>query len=134
MMRSLTTPSGALKKTVRHKNTGELTHINKQEGDADGSLHLIPREQGSMPPGSICSVRLISNFEGRQASFIIDREDDAEHVTTSVELSQGTQSPQRTVSIASVHKTSELLHDELEIMGRDHLYEETLHEVFELLD
>ncbi len=134
IMRSQSGPvTGALNKTIRHKNSGELVNVPKQEGDADGGLYVTPREQAGMPAGSICSVRLISNIEGRQASFIIDREDDTEHVFTSVELSQGTQVPQRTVSITSVHKVSELLHDELEIMGRDHLYEETLHEVFELL-
>jgi glucose-6-phosphate dehydrogenase assembly protein OpcA len=133
MMRSQDSPdSGALHKTVRQKVSRELQNVPKQEGDSDGVLSITPYDVVDVPAGSICSVRLISNIEVRQASFIIDREDDG-HVSTSVALSQGTQSPQRTVSIASVHKASELLHDELEIMGHDHLFEETLLEVSELL-
>jgi hypothetical protein len=53
-------------------------------------------------------------------------------VLSSVDLI-GRSHPQRTLSIAASHKESELLHDELEIMGRDHLYEETLEEVLKLL-
>ncbi|HTK11697.1 MAG TPA: glucose-6-phosphate dehydrogenase assembly protein OpcA [Ktedonobacteraceae bacterium] len=134
MRRSQDSPkSGALRKTIRQKVSRELTNVPKQEGDADGILSLTPREEIDIPIGSICSIRLISNVGARQAAFVIDLEDSAGHVSTSGELSQGTQSPQRTVSIASIHKASELLHDELEIMGRDYLYEETLHEVFDLL-
>jgi len=37
------------------------------------------------------------------------------------------------VNVAATHKETELLNDELEIMGHDHLYEQTLHEVSDLL-
>jgi hypothetical protein len=77
-------------------------------------------------------VRLTSNFEGKQATFTIDREGDPDHVLTSVELSLGVR-PQRTVILASTPSESELLHDELEIMGHDRLFEQTLQEVADLL-
>jgi hypothetical protein len=77
-------------------------------------------------------VRLVSNLENKQATFTISREKDLETVLTSVELSQETRS-QRTVSLASIHNESELLHDELEITGRDYPFEHTLQEVAELL-
>jgi hypothetical protein len=41
--------------------------------------------------------------------------------------------PQRNVNVATPQDASILLHDELEIIGRDHLYEAALHEVFEML-
>jgi hypothetical protein len=37
------------------------------------------------------------------------------------------------VNVASIYKEIQLLSDELEIMGHDYLYEQVLHEVFDLL-
>ncbi len=51
---------------------------------------------------------------------------------TSVELAHGTR-PRRVVSLAATQKVGQLLHDELEIMGRDQLYETSLRHVFEML-
>ncbi len=85
-----------------------------------------------MRPGSLYLVRLISNMENKQATFTISREDDPNHVLTSVELSQETRS-QRTVNLAEVRNESDLLHDELEILGHDYLFEQTLQEVAEML-
>ncbi|MBV9021707.1 MAG: hypothetical protein JOZ71_13450, partial [Ktedonobacteraceae bacterium] len=82
---------------------------------------------------SLFLVRLISHVEGKRATFTINREDDPDHVFTSVELAQESR-PQRTVSMAAIYKESDLLHDELEITGHDYLYEETLRETFALLD
>jgi glucose-6-phosphate dehydrogenase assembly protein OpcA len=96
------------------------------------TIAIRPQVQSQMRPGSICLVRLISNVEGRQATFTVNREGDPDHVLTSVELSRETR-PQRTVSLAAAHDESELLHDELEITGHDYLFEETLQEVAELL-
>ena len=96
------------------------------------SLDIRPQIQSHMRPGSICLVRLSSNVEGKYATFTIDREGDPDLVLTSVELAHETR-PQRTVSLASTRKESELLHDELEIMGHDHPFEQTLQEVAELL-
>jgi hypothetical protein len=51
---------------------------------------------------------------------------------TSVELSYETGS-RRSVSLAAVQNESELLHDELEILGHDYLFEQMLMEVTEML-
>ena len=82
--------------------------------------------------GQECLVRLTSMVDNKRATSTIDREDDPDHVLTSVELEQGMR-PQRTVSIAATHDASELVHDELEIMGHDYLYEQALQEVSTLL-
>ncbi len=96
------------------------------------SIDIRPQVQSNMRPGSICLVRLTSSVEGKQATFTINREGDPDLVLTSVELSQETR-PQRTVSLAAEHKESELLHDELEILGHDYPFEQTLEEIAELL-
>jgi hypothetical protein len=85
-----------------------------------------------MHPGSICSVRLVSQVEDRKATFSIEREDDPDHVITSVELADETR-PQRTVSLSMAYPESLLLGHELEIMKRDFTYEQTLEELAELL-
>jgi hypothetical protein len=97
-----------------------------------GSISVRPRVQPDLRPGSLCLVRLTSTVDNKRATFTINREDDPDHVLTSVELAEGTR-PQRTVSLAATHDISELLHDELEIMGHDDLYEQTLQEVVALL-
>ena len=50
---------------------------------------------------------------------------------TSVELSEA--GSRRSVSLATVQNESELLHEELEILGHDYLFEQTLKEVTEML-
>jgi glucose-6-phosphate dehydrogenase assembly protein OpcA len=94
---------------------------------------IRPRVQAELLPGNICLIRLTSSFDGKQAVFTINRGDDDEHVITSVEAPDNP-CPQRVVNIAATHKAATLLNDELEIMGHDHLYEQTLHEVFSLLE
>jgi glucose-6-phosphate dehydrogenase assembly protein OpcA len=106
--------------------TGKLGTVQR------ASIDIRPQVQSNMRPGSICLVRLISSVEGKQATFTINREGDPDHVLTSVKLSQETR-PQRTVSLAASRKESELLHDELEILGHDYLFEQTLEEMDELL-
>lgn len=106
--------------------TGKLGMVQR------ASIDIRPQVQSNMRPGSICLIRLTSNVEGKHATFTINREGDPDLVLTSVKLSQETR-PQRTVSLAAEHKESELLHDELEIMGHDYLYEQTLEEMAELL-
>ena len=86
-----------------------------------------------MPPGSICFLRLASEVEGKHAAFMITREDDPDHVLTSVEILHNPR-PQRTVSLSTLYDESRLLSDELEIMKRDLMYEQTLQEVAELLE
>lgn len=96
------------------------------------SISIRPQIQSQMRPGSICLVRLSSNVEGKLATFTIDREGDPNHALTSVDLPQGIR-PQRTVSLTSEAKETKLFNDELEIIGHDHLYEQTLQEVTDLL-
>lgn len=96
------------------------------------TIDIRPQIQSHMRPGSICLVRLVSSVEGKRATFTIDREGDPDLVLTSVELTRETR-PQRTVSLAAAHKESELLREELEILGHDFLFEETLQEVATLL-
>lgn len=99
-----------------------------------GSIQVRPRVQSGVEPGSLCLVRLSSIVENKRAIFTIDREDEADTVLTSAHLPEEENTlPQRTVSVAASQDASVLLHDELEIIGRDHLYEAALHEVFELL-
>ncbi len=99
---------------------------------AAANIYIRPQVQSNMRPGSICLVRLTSNYEGKQATFTINREGDPDHVLTSVILSHETR-PQRTVSLAAAQKESELLHDELAITGHDYSFEQTLQEMAELL-
>ena len=106
--------------------TGKLTAIPQP------SIDIRPQVQSQMRPGSICLVRLTSVADGKRATFTINREGDPDLVLTSVKLSDEVR-PQRTVSLAAAHKESELLHDELEIVGHDQLFEQTLEELTELL-
>lgn len=106
--------------------SGKLSLAN-----AFGTMHIRPRYDDSMPPGAICLFHMISKVDSKHATFTINRADE-EHVTTVVELDK-TNLPQRTVSLAAESAVSALLHDELEIMGRDHLYEETLRAMVQLL-
>ena len=85
-----------------------------------------------MRPGSICLVQLISHIDNRQATFTLSRGDDPRHILTSVELSHEARST-RTVRLLAVQNESELLHDELEILGHDYPFEQTLLEVAEML-
>jgi glucose-6-phosphate dehydrogenase assembly protein OpcA len=94
-------------------------------------MSIRPRVHSDMRPGSLCMVRITGTANGKKAVFTIDREDDTDHVFTSVELEHETR-PKRTVSMAT-RRVSALLHDELEIISRDHHYEDTLQEIRELL-
>jgi len=96
------------------------------------SISIRPRVHAEMRPGSICLIRLISNLENKQATFTISLDDEMKLLMTSVELSYET-GARRNVSLAAAHNESELLHDELEILGHDFLFEQTLREVTEML-
>jgi glucose-6-phosphate dehydrogenase assembly protein OpcA len=95
-------------------------------------ITIRPRLQAELHPGNICLVRLTSETNETPAVFTLDRSNDDDHVITSVQI-PGSNRPQGTVNIAATHKENVMLSDELEIMGRDLLYEQTLHEVFSLL-
>ncbi len=118
--------------------TGSLTTETNGTKTTSGSsrsqvsLHIHPQVRSDMRPGSLCLIRMTGAVGNKHVVFTINREDDPNHVLTSVALGQETR-PQRTVSMAATHKVSALLHDELEILSRDHLYEEILQEVRTLL-
>lgn len=95
------------------------------------NIDIRPRTQSDIQPGSLCLIRLTSTLDDHQAIFSVDRGDDADHVLTQVELPEANR-PQRAVSMATTHPVSDLLHDELEILGHDHSYEDTLHEMYTL--
>ncbi len=95
-------------------------------------ITIRPRLQAELHPGDICLVRLTSETNETPAVFTIDRGDDDDHLITSVQI-PGNSRPQGTVNIAATRKETIMLSDELEIMGRDYLYEQVLHGVFSLL-
>ncbi|HEX4203800.1 MAG TPA: glucose-6-phosphate dehydrogenase assembly protein OpcA [Ktedonobacteraceae bacterium] len=117
------------------RTTGALASMKSKSGKLSTatSVHIAlrPRDCAGLLPGSICLTHLESIRDGKHASFIVNREDDW-HVITSVKLEEGIR-PRRAVSIGASQKVSDLLHNEMEIMSRDELYEEILHEVFDLL-
>lgn len=124
---SLNRPTTTVSGRSSGRKTGSLPPLSI------GHIYIRPRIQSHIQPGSLCLVRLTSNLDEKRATFVIDREDDdPEHVITAVELPQKTR-PQRTVTMAASRKSSDLLHDELEIVTRDTQYEQTLQEVANLL-
>ncbi len=96
------------------------------------TIAIQPRIQAELPPGALCMVRITCSANGEHATFTLNRDNGDNHVSIAVDLPDG-HGPQRTVYVTAEHKENDLLHDELEITGRDHLYEETLHEIFSLL-
>jgi len=96
------------------------------------SISIRPLVSAEMRPGSIFLVRLISNLDNKQATFTISLEDEMKLFVTSIELSHETRA-RRSVSLAAVQNESDLLHDELEILGHDYQFEQTLKEVTEML-
>ena len=96
------------------------------------SISIRPQVHAEMRPGSIYLVRLMSNLEQKHATFTISLDNEMKLFKTSIELSHETRS-RRSVSLAAVHTESELLHDELEILGHDYQFEQTLKEVTEML-
>jgi Glucose-6-phosphate dehydrogenase subunit len=125
----LVRPTGVLSLPTSINNSGKTDRLAHHE---EGTISIRPRIQPDLRPGNICLVRLISDLDQEQAIFTLNRGDDAELVFTSVELQEGIKL-QRTVQLPTNSDPIKLLHDELEIMGRDHLYEDTLHEVTALL-
>lgn len=126
-------------KVISQPLVAKVEQVEEQQTSASSNNPLAgiqfivrPRPMADSEPGTICLVRLRSTAQGQEATFTIARGEDDDHVYTSAELPDCVY-PQRTVSVADTHKESELLHHELEIMGRDHLYEETIHEVLSLL-
>jgi hypothetical protein len=117
--------------SVRTTRSLTPTRIKTTPGNT-ASISIRPRVYAEMRPGSICLVRLTSNLENKQATFTISLDDEMKLFVTSIELSYETRS-RRSVSLAAVQSESELLHDELEILGHDYHFEQTLKEVTEML-
>ncbi len=114
--------------------TNSASQTVKLGHSGQGSIQIRPRIQSGLTPGSLCLIRLSSVVENKRATFTINREGGSDHVLTSATVPEEERTqPQRTVNITEPNNISLLLHDELEIIGRDHLYEAALHEVFELL-
>ena len=116
--------------------TGQLSSSRGRSGRLGGqpaSITIRPIVHSKMRPGSIELVRLVSTVDNKEAIFTIARDTDLEHVVTSVEL-DGETRQKRIVSLASQHKESDLLRDELEITGHDYSFEQTLQEIANLLD
>ena len=122
-------PTGALATPSSSTNGNKSPRTSSR---TQASLHVRPRVRSDLRSGSLCLVRMTSIAGNKRAVFTINREDNPDRVLTSVALENETR-PQRTVSMAVTRKLSALLHDELEIISRDSLYEETLQEVFDLL-
>ncbi len=108
-----------------------LTRVKSTPGNVV-STSIRPRVHAEMRPGSICLIRLMSNVEDKQVTFTIRLDHEMKLFMASVELSHETSS-RRSVSLAMVRNESELLHDELEILGHDYHFEQTLQEVSEML-
>ena len=117
--------------TARTTRSLTSTHVKTTPGNK-ASVSIRPQVNAEMRPGSICLVRLVSNLENKQATFTISLDDEMKLFMTSIELSHETRS-RRSVSLAAGHNESELLHDELEILGHDYHFEQTLKEVTEML-
>ena len=123
-----------LERTLTVNATGPLSGAPRTRKKTQrATLDIIPRVHPELRPGALCRVTLKSRVENKTASFTINRENDMEHVQTTIELSQETR-PQRTVGLPANHEESALLQDELEITGRDYSFEETLRELRELLE
>jgi hypothetical protein len=131
------TESGAyswyMERTISTGLSGPLGGTRTRKRVDRTTIQILPRVYPELSPGSICRVTLTSKMENKQATFTINREDDMDHVLTSIEISQEVR-PRRTVSLTANPNEIDLLQDELEITGRDYSFEETLREVIELLE
>ena len=118
------------------RTTGQLVSPRSRSGRLGGqpaSITIRPMVHSEMRPGSIALVRLVSTADNKEAVFTIMRDNDLEHVITSVEIGQETRQ-KRIVSLTTQHKESDLLREELEITGHDYSFEQTLQEIANLLD
>ncbi|HLH60746.1 MAG TPA: glucose-6-phosphate dehydrogenase assembly protein OpcA [Ktedonobacteraceae bacterium] len=115
------------------RSTRLLTSPRGKVGKGNANISIRPQVQAEMRPGSICLVRLTSNIENKRATFTINLAGDTEHVFTAVELGHETRA-KRLVSLAAVHNEGELLHNELEVLSHDYLFEQILREVAGLLE
>lgn len=95
-------------------------------------MQIQPYIQSHLQPGSLHLIRLTCTNGNKRAVFTIKREANSDAVLTSVEMAQETRL-MRTVNLPVRYNESELLYDELEIMGHDPFFEQALQEVDLLL-
>ncbi|MEO7020654.1 MAG: glucose-6-phosphate dehydrogenase assembly protein OpcA [Ktedonobacteraceae bacterium] len=95
-------------------------------------MQIQPQIQSNLRRGSLYLVRLTCTAANKRAIFTIKRDADSDYVLTSVEVAQETR-PMRIVNLPVRYNESELLCNELEIMGHDQLFEQVLQEVDILL-
>ncbi len=118
---------------ANQRSTRSLTPMRVKPTSANiTNISIRPRVNAEMRPGSICYVRMVCNIDQKQAIFTISLDDEMKLFMTSIDLSHEAR-PRRSVSLANVKKESDLLHDELEILGHDHHFEQTLQEVTDML-
>ena len=125
-----------MQRATARRATGQLASPRSKSGRLGGqpvSITIRPIVHSEMRPGSIALIRLVSTADNKEAVFTIMRDNDLEHVITSVELDQETRQ-KRIVSLTTQHKESDLLREELEITGHDYSFEQTLQEIANLLD
>ncbi len=118
------------------RKTGQLGSPRSKSGrlgEQPVSITIRPKVHSELRPGSIALMRLVSVADNKEAVFTIIRDNDLEHVITSVELDQDTRQ-KRIVSLPAHDKESDLLREELEITGHDYSFEQTLQEIANLLD
>lgn len=106
--------------------------LDLPEADHQASIQLRPSIQSDVRPGSLSLVRLTCKSAERRAIFTVTREPGTDYVLTSVELARDSR-PTRMVNLPARLDESELLRNELEIMGHDYFFEEALQEVDTLL-
>lgn len=96
------------------------------------AMQIRPHIHSHLQPGSLYLIRLTCTAAHKRAVFTIKRDGDSDYVLTSVEMAQETR-PMRTVKLPIQYNVSELLCNELEIIGHDQFFEQALQEVDILL-
>ncbi len=110
-----------------------LLNLADEDDEArDVLMQIRPNIQGTQP-GSLALVRLTCLHEGRRATFTIERDPGTDNVFTSVDLI-GDKRPRRTVNLPVHQDEHELLRKELEVVGHNALFEESMLEVERLLN
>jgi len=107
--------------------------LTRSRAASNAAITIRPRPDTEVRPGSLSLVRLTSTLDNKQATFTIGREDEPDHVHTSVEIGTDLRR-QHVVSLPTSQQEHELLHEELEITTHDYLFEQTLKEVTGLFD
>lgn len=95
-------------------------------------IQIQPHIQSHLQPGSLYLIRLTCSVAHKRAVFTIKRDADSDYVLTWVETNQEAR-PIRTVNLPVRYNESELLRNELEIIGHDQFFEQALQEVDMLL-